>query len=67
LKIDDSSALPADEYVDDSISDPEDSLAHQMAVLRGGAIKKPMMDSDDEDESTTDGELSNITTDSDSD
>lgn len=59
-------ASPADEH--DYISDPEeDSLAGQIAALRGGAVKRPMSDGDTEDESTTDGGLTDSTTDTDSD
>lgn len=60
LKIDDMSALEADEQaVEDEISDPEeDTLAGQMAVMRGTQVKKsPYHGGDsDEDESTTDGD-----------
>jgi len=69
LKIEDNPSSISDERIlNDYISDPEeDSLAGQLAALRGGAIKRPMSDSDVEDESTTDGELSDSTTDTDSD
>ncbi len=55
------------------ISDPdEDTLAGQMAALRGGSVKKSAMygsdDEDDDDESTTDGDQSSgSSSDSDSD
>ncbi|KAH7930315.1 translocation protein sec63 [Leucogyrophana mollusca] len=57
LKIDDVSALNADEQAaEDEISDPEeDSLAGQMAAMRGGAVKKGQdAGADSEDESSTD-------------
>ena len=41
---------------EDEISDPEeDSLAGQMAAMRGGAVKKRQAESDDDD-SDTDGD-----------
>lgn len=55
---------------EDDISDPEeDSLAGQMAVMRGGAVKKRQTESDDEDDdSDTDGdEKGGDSSDSDSD
>lgn len=54
LKIDDVSALNTDERgAEDEISDPdEDSLAGQMAAMRGGNVKR-RVDSD-EDSSTND-------------
>ncbi|KAL1676780.1 Sec63 Brl domain-containing protein [Schizophyllum commune] len=66
LKIDDVSALDAAERGDeeDDISDPEeDSLAGQMAVMRGHKVK-PIAESDDDDDSSTDDDKSD---DSDSD
>ncbi|KAH9921565.1 DnaJ-domain-containing protein [Epithele typhae] len=56
LKIDDPSVLATDETnADDDISDPEeDSLAGQMALMRGGSVKKISEESDDE--SSTDEE-----------
>jgi translocation protein SEC63 len=43
-------ALNADEqHQEDEISDPEeDSLAGQMAAMRGGSVKKRLGESDDE-------------------
>jgi len=55
---------------EDEISEPEeDSLAGQMAVMRGGSVKKRQEESDDEDdESDTDGdEKADDSSDSDSD
>jgi len=69
LKIDDVSALNADEQdSEDEISEPdEDTLAGQMAAMRGGQVKRRDEDESD-DESTTDGdEESNSSSDSDSD
>ncbi|ESK87828.1 translocation protein sec63 [Moniliophthora roreri MCA 2997] len=56
LKIDDASALNADEQGDeDEISDPEeDSLAGQMAAMRGGSVKKTQRDEESDEESSTD-------------
>lgn len=58
LKIDDISALNAEEQTaEDEISDPEeDSLAGQMAAMRGGAVKRTAVAEDSEDESSTDEE-----------
>lgn len=65
------SALGEDaQGAEDDISDPEeDSLAGQMAVMRGGAVKKRQTGSDDEDDdSDTDGdEKGGDSSDSDSD
>jgi translocation protein SEC63 len=57
LQVDDVSVLGADaQGIEDDISDPEeDSLAGQMAALRGGSVKK-IVDDEDSDESDTDGE-----------
>lgn len=56
-----------DQASDDEISDPdEDSLAGQMAAMRGGAVKKIQDDSDDES-STDDDKDSSVDSDSDSD
>ncbi|TFK66638.1 hypothetical protein BDN72DRAFT_799683 [Pluteus cervinus] len=52
LKIDDASVLAAEDQPEDDISDPdEDTLAGQMAAMRGGAVKKHV---ESDDESTTD-------------
>jgi len=71
LDIEDVSELGEDaEGQEDEISDPEeDSLAGQMAAMRGGAVKKSQVDSDDEDDdSDTDGDEKNDdSSDSDSD
>ncbi|KAF8306252.1 hypothetical protein DL93DRAFT_2065614 [Clavulina sp. PMI_390] len=67
LKVEDVSALTDEEQgAEDDISDPEeDSLAGQMAALRGGPVKRALVEeSDDDDDSTTDGDASS---DSDSD
>ncbi|KIK95455.1 hypothetical protein PAXRUDRAFT_140659 [Paxillus rubicundulus Ve08.2h10] len=55
LKIDDVSALNAEEQTpEDEISDPEeDTLAGQMAAMRGGSVKKGAVE-ESEDESSTD-------------
>ncbi|KAJ3843252.1 Sec63 Brl domain-containing protein [Lentinula raphanica] len=72
LKIDDVSALNADEQPsEDEISDPdEDTLAGQMTAMRGGKVKKGVSraEASDDDESTTDdGEESEDDSSSDSD
>lgn len=71
LKVDDPSLLnDEDEGVDDDISDPEeDSLAGQMALMRGGSVKKSAVhdDDDSEDDSGTDVESSLSDSSSDSD
>ncbi|OAX33624.1 hypothetical protein K503DRAFT_869439 [Rhizopogon vinicolor AM-OR11-026] len=59
LKIDDVSALNAEEQTaEDEISDPEeDTLAGQMAAMRGGAVKRTLAPEDsEEEESSTDEE-----------
>lgn len=58
LKIDDISALNAEEQTaEDEISDPEeDSLAGQMAAMRGGAVKRTAVREESEDESSSDEE-----------
>lgn len=64
------SALGEDaQGAEDEISDPEeDSLAGQMAVMRGGSVKKRQVESDDEeDDSDTDGDEKEDSSDSDSD
>jgi translocation protein SEC63 len=60
LKVEDVSALTADEQgAEDEISDPEeDTIAGQMAAMRGGPVKKLAVSGSDDDESTTDGEQS---------
>ncbi|KAG6861500.1 hypothetical protein C0995_015927 [Termitomyces sp. Mi166 len=69
LKIEDASTLPNDEQSEDEISDPdEDSIAGQMAAMRGGAVKKKPVDEESDDESTTDDDEDDHTSsDSDSD
>ena len=64
----------AEDAEDDDISDPEeDSLAGQMAMMRGGSVKKRPdgddEDSDEDDESSTDDDQKsdNDSSDSDSD
>lgn len=63
-----SALTPEEQGAEDDISDPEeDSLAGQMAALRGGSVKRVAEggdSEDDDDDSTTDGEQSS---DSDSD
>ncbi|KAF7317954.1 J domain-containing protein [Mycena kentingensis (nom. inval.)] len=56
MKIDDVSALNADEQgQEDEISDPEeDTIAGQMAMMRGGNVKKIAEDEESDDESSTD-------------
>ena len=68
LKIDDVSALNADEQdAEDEISEPEeDTLAGQMAAMRGGSVKKVAAESDDES-STDDDNAENSDSSSDSD
>ncbi|KAI0329907.1 translocation protein sec63 [Cubamyces sp. BRFM 1775] len=58
LKIDDPSVLAADEQdAEDDISEPEeDSLAGQMALMRGGQVKKRADEESDEESSTDDEE-----------
>ncbi|KAG9317061.1 translocation protein sec63 [Chiua virens] len=68
LKIDDVSALAAEEQTpEDEISDPEeDSLAGQMAAMRGGSVKKvEMVESDDESSTDVDEEDDSESSDSD--
>jgi translocation protein SEC63 len=54
-------ALNADEqHREDEISDPEeDSLAGQMAAMRGGSVKKHPEESDDESSTDYDGPAAN--------
>ncbi|KAL4078454.1 Sec63 Brl domain-containing protein [Scleroderma yunnanense] len=57
LKIEDASVLAAEEQDrEDEISDPEeDTLAGQMAAMRGGPVKRmPAVEEEDSDESSTD-------------
>ncbi|KAF7356833.1 J domain-containing protein [Mycena venus] len=71
MKIDDVSALTADEQGDeDEISDPEeDTIAGQMAAMRGGSVKKIAAEDEESDEesSTDDDKSSGSDSDSDSD
>lgn len=71
MKIDDLSALTADEQGDeDEISDPdEDTIAGQMAAMRGGNVKKLTVEDEESDEesSTDDDKSSGSSSDSDSD
>ncbi|KAJ7460592.1 translocation protein sec63 [Mycena latifolia] len=70
MKIDDLSALNADEQADeDEISEPdEDTIAGQMTALRGGSVKKSTQDEEsDEESSTDDDKSSDSSSDSDSD
>lgn len=56
LKVDDTSALDDVDFEDD-ISDPdEDTLAGQMAVMRGERVKTARAEDDDDDDSATDAE-----------
>ncbi|KAI0352788.1 DnaJ-domain-containing protein [Trametes cingulata] len=58
LKIDDPTVLAADEPdAEDDISEPEeDSLAGQMALMRGGSVKKARGEESDDESSTDDEE-----------
>jgi translocation protein SEC63 len=57
LKIDDVSALDAVDEVEDDISDPdEDTLAGQMAMMKGQKVKKAAIEEDSVDSSDTDGD-----------
>jgi translocation protein SEC63 len=64
LKIEDAVALGPDaQWEEDEISEPdEDSLAGQMALMKGGAVKR---DDDSNDESSTDGDENESDSDSD--
>lgn len=69
LKVEDVSLLSAEEQaVDDDISEPdEDTFEGQMALMKGGSVKKiPDHDSSDDD-SETDSDDSSSSSDSDSD
>jgi translocation protein SEC63 len=62
--------LNTEEPSEDEISDPdEDTIAGQMAAMRGGAVKKHTEDDDESDEesSTDDDKDSDSSSDSDSD
>lgn len=52
------SALGEDAHdAEDEISDPEeDSLAGQMAAMRGGSVKKRQESDDEDDDSDSDGD-----------
>ena len=70
LKIEDTSSLNTDDQQsEDEISDPdEDTIAGQMAVMRGGAVKKRSEEDEESDEeSSTDDDESDSSSDSDSD
>ncbi|KAF9468774.1 translocation protein sec63 [Collybia nuda] len=69
LKIEDASVLNTEEPLEDDISDPdEDTIAGQMAAMRGGAVKKHTVDDDEsDDESSTDDDKGSSSSDSDSD
>lgn len=65
MKIEEAPLSAADE-AEDEISDPEeDSLAGQMAAMRGGPVKKRREESDDDD--SLEEESDEDTSDSDSD
>ncbi|KAF8603419.1 hypothetical protein BDV93DRAFT_544628 [Ceratobasidium sp. AG-I] len=66
LTVEDVSALTSEEAgAEDEISDPdEDTLAGQMAAMRGGAVKRIGSDDEEEDESDTDGDDSDDSSDS---
>lgn len=68
LRVEEFTALSADEqHREDEISDPEeDTLAGQMAAMRGGSVKKRKEESDDES-STDDDEAAANDSSSDSD
>jgi translocation protein SEC63 len=61
LKVEEFTALNADEqHKEDEISDPEeDSLAGQMAAMRGGPVKKRHDESDDESSTDDEGAAGN--------
>lgn len=70
LKIEEASALAAEEQtLEDEISDPdEDTLAGQMAAMRGGSVKKAaVVGESSDDESSTDESEEDNSTSSDSD
>ncbi|KAI6099044.1 translocation protein sec63 [Pisolithus sp. B1] len=67
LKIDDVSVLNAEEqHLEDEISDPEeDTIAGQMAAMRGGSVKKVPVAEEDSDDSLTDDGSEDDSSDSD--
>jgi len=67
LRVEEFTALNADEqHRDDEISDPdEESLAGQMAAMRGGPVKKRREESDDESSTDDDEVVANDSSDSD--
>lgn len=67
MKIEDFSALTADEkQSEDDISDPdEDTLAGQMAAMRGGKVKR--IEASDDESSTDDDQKESSDSSSDSD
>ena len=69
LKIDDPSVLAADDAnAEDDISDPEeDSLDGQLALMRGGSVKKRPEGESDDESSTDDDEDEKEASSSDSD
>lgn len=69
LQLDDPATLTAEERgAEDEISDPEeDTLAGQMAALRGGATKPSVAGESDDDESGTDDDEESASDSSDSD
>ena len=71
LKVDDVSTLKVEEQdLEDDISEPEeDSLAGQMALMRGGSVKKSEYhgESEDDDSSSTDDDEDSETESSDDD
>ncbi|CAE6379020.1 unnamed protein product [Rhizoctonia solani] len=66
LTVEDVSALTTEEAgAEDEISDPdEDTLAGQMAAMRGGAVKRRADDEESDEESDTDGDESDSSSDS---
>ncbi|KAG6816910.1 hypothetical protein H0H87_001863 [Tephrocybe sp. NHM501043] len=68
LRIEDASTLPNEEPSEDEISDPdEDTIAGQMAAMRGGPVKKRVEEESDDESSTDDDEKNDSSSDSDSD
>ncbi|KAG6865385.1 hypothetical protein C0991_003088 [Blastosporella zonata] len=68
LKIEDASTLPSEDPSEDEISDPdEDTIAGQMAAMRGGPVKKKVDDESDDESSTDDDNGNDSSSDSDSD